>query len=498
MSYTLSVSNKTVWDFFAANPSLDFETCVLVLIDILSLTQKNAEATIQSATNARILGMLADNAAQMTELKRDVSNLKNDLYMKFMDIKKEYTEHIKHVILNSNSGMSDKLFAHIDKAATSMIDKTSILLTDIIPKSQSSHSNQIMQAIQSHNHDLLEETQRMFASKPSEEVLHSFLEQFETKTMHLFQTIQQPLISCVSSSEDRLSKTMLNIQEHTTTQEKMMENLYEFVNKTKYRNSTHKGTASEARLEEILNTLYPSCLIKNTTQIPNSGDYIMEERGDDKPRILFENKDYTLNVGCSEVEKFVRDIHAQKCHGVFVSQSSGIAGKKPFQIEIFTQSIAVYVHNCGYEPEKLKIAVDIIDSVSASLELYARRKVKGTSENVFSEETMDDINAEYTKFVENKLAVVETVKFHTKEMNRRIIAQLDEIRFPTLGSILGNKYGQYHETGEAKTAISASAALDVTNTGDTTIICPVCMSYRAKSLASLAAHKRACDKKKTK
>ena len=103
MSYTLSVNNKTVWDFFQANPSLDFETCVLVLIDILSITQKNAEATIQSATNARILGLLTENATQLNDLKRDISNLSSDLYLKFVDIKKEYIDHIKHVILNSNS-----------------------------------------------------------------------------------------------------------------------------------------------------------------------------------------------------------------------------------------------------------------------------------------------------------------------------------------------------------------------------------------------------------
>ena len=234
MSYILSVNNKTIWDFFNANPSLDFETCVLVLIDILSITQKNAEATIQSATNARILGLLTENANQISELKHDISALKNDLYLKFMDIKKEYTEHIKHVILNSNSVYSEKIVTHIDKATTSLLDKTNLLLTDIIPKSHSSYSQQIMQSIQAHNQDLLEETQRMFASKPSEEVLHTFLEQFENKTMQLFQTIQQPLLACVSTSEERLSKSMQNIHEQTSSQEKMMENLYEFINKTKY------------------------------------------------------------------------------------------------------------------------------------------------------------------------------------------------------------------------------------------------------------------------
>jgi hypothetical protein len=492
--YTLKINNKIIWDFFQANPGLDFETCVLILIDILSLTQKNAAATIQTATNARIISMLSENSANITEIKQDIAHLKTDLYVKFIDIKKEYTENIKHIILNSSSLYSDKLTTHIDKATASMIDKTNLLLTEIIPKTQGSYSQQIVKTINEHHQGLLDETQRILASKPSEDALRTFLSQFETKTTQLFQTIQQPLMTYVSASEDRLLKSMNTLQTQSSAQDKMLETLYEFLNKTKYRNSNHKGKASEGRLEDILNSLYPSCHIKNTSGIPNSGDLIMEERDGLKPRILFENKDYSTNVGTEEVDKFVRDIHTQKCHGVFISQSSGIVGKNPYQIEIFTNSVAVYVHHCNYEPEKIKMAVDIIDSINHSLELYARRQGNGnTPENVLSDATMDDINAEYTKFVQNKLAVIESIKFSSKEMCRRLTAQMDEIRFPTLGSILGNKYGHYHSTGEAK---SAAAAAEASADDSVSILCPLCLIYKAKNPTALASHRRGCAKKK--
>jgi hypothetical protein len=78
-------------------------------------------------------------------------------------------------------------------------------------------------------------------------------------------------------------------------------------------------------------------------------------------------------------------------------------------------------------------------------------------------------------------------------MNRRLITQMDEIRFPTLGSILGNKYGHYHSTGEAKSAAAAAAAVS----DDTvSLLCPLCLVFKAKNAVALAAHRRGCGKKK--
>jgi hypothetical protein len=489
--YTLKVCNRDIWHFFHSNPTLDFETCVLVLIDILNITQKNANATLQNAANARILSILNENTAQLSDLKKDISHITNDIFVKFVDIKKEYTENIRHIILNTNSLYSDKVTSHIDKTNNILIDKTNMLLTDIIPKSHVSYNQQITKSIQEHNQTLLDETARILSSKPSEDALRQFLSQFETKTTQLFQTIQQPLMTYISATEDRLIKSMSSIQEKTSAHDKILENLNEFLNKAKYRNSTHKGKNSENKLEDILNYLYPSSFIKNTSGTPNSGDFIMEEREGLKPRILFENKDYTANVNTDEVEKFIRDVHTQKCHGVFISQSTGIVGKRQYQIEIFGNSVLVYIHNCCYEPERVKIAVDIIDSISDSLDMYMRRQGDGSvHENILSDMTMEDINNEYSRFVQNKLAVIETVKFSTKELSRRIINQMDEIRFPTLATILGNKYGKYHGTSETKSTV----AIDESKNDVPTISCPSC-DYKAPSKRSLAAHRRGCLRK---
>ena len=64
-----------------------------------------------------------------------------------------------------------------------------------------------------------------------------------------------------------------------------------------------------------------------------------------------------------EVKKFIRDIEQQKCHGVFLSQNSGITSKQHFQIDMIGKNIAIYIHNVHYDSTLIKSAVDIIDNL---------------------------------------------------------------------------------------------------------------------------------------
>ena len=62
-----------------------------------------------------------------------------------------------------------------------------------------------------------------------------------------------------------------------------------------------------------------------------SCDFLLKR--ENKPTILFENKDYSRNANPEEVKKFIRDINERNQHGIFLSQNSGITTKHNFQIE---------------------------------------------------------------------------------------------------------------------------------------------------------------------
>lgn len=186
----------------------------------------------------------------------------------------------------------------------------------------------------------------------------------------------------------------------------------------------------------------------------------------DKPAILFENKDYKHNINKEEIAKFIVDVDNQNTHGIFLSQYSGIAFKQNYQIDIHKGKILVYVQNCEYSIDKIRIAVDIIDSLSLKLDdLF-----QDDNANTISKDLLDSINEEYQKYISQKESILMLLKDFTKKMT----AQIEDIKFPELDKYLSQKYAYVKNSFFA---------------------CDLCNNFNAPSKQSLSAHKRGCIKK---
>ena len=141
-------------------------------------------------------------------------------------------------------------------------------------------------------------------------------------------TLLQPLFSFINASEERINKNVISLKDATnnSAQDKIMNELSEFLGK--YKNSSYKGQFGENQLETVLNQLFPSAEVINSTGIKASCDFRINRTN--QPTILVETKNYDRNVTLDEVKKFIRDIEEQKCHGIFLSQHSGITSKQNF------------------------------------------------------------------------------------------------------------------------------------------------------------------------
>jgi hypothetical protein len=190
-----------------------------------------------------------------------------------------------------------------------------------------------------------------------------------------------------------------------------------------------------------------------------------------------ENKDYDDNVPKEEVAKFLRDVDAQGMSGIFLSQRSGIVHKQNFQIEINQGHVLVYVQYCGYDPDKVRIAVDIVDHVVAKLGDVAKLRDEAEEEDAadefISKEVLDNINVEYQKFVVQREGLVTSVK----EFQKKMTQQIDELQLPSLDKYLAPKFA----------AVRSAASRALT--------CEFCNAYCATSKQGLAAHKRGCKSK---
>ena len=444
------------------------------------------------------------------------NNLMNEINIKNEKCNSSLLDKTSIIINEINSNSLNKISSLIENSTIHLMDKTKIILNDIIPENQNRSNKQLQEDItrfstlisedikkimNNYEHsneninDILHKYQERinnntlsnsnlqekqdklfieistFLNKNKDDNISTFINNFDNKYSSLLQTIQQPILSTINSSEDRINTSLLSLndlsnKQHITTNT-LSEDFQSYLNKM--RNSSLKGQLSENQLNFVLTKMFPSADIIDTSKTTSSGDFIMKRENRDA--ILIENKDYNKNVSTEEIKKFIIDCDTQKSHGIFLSQNTGITSKSNYHIDIHKGHILVYVHNVEFIPEKIQVAVDIIDTLSAKLkELNLINNIDENDDNVISKEIMDDINNEYQKLIIQKENLSNTLN----EFQKKIKTQIDEIKIPSLEKYLLSKY--------ASTIQKAHT-------------CEFCDSYTTNTIKSLSAHKRACPKK---
>ena len=279
--------------------------------------------------------------------------------------------------------------------------------------------------------------------------------------------MQQPILNYITSSEERLSTNITQLKDNNQlnsfTQDKINEQLTDFLNKYNTNNSTHIGKLGEDKLCGVLNKIFPSSHIENTSTKSKHGDFILKRNN--MIDILFENKQYTANVPRDEVFKFIRDCDDNNYSGILVSNTSGIATKNNFQIDIHDKNILIYLHYANYNEDIIHTAVDILDYLSNAIS-----NIDPSTFNPLTDEQLLDINQEFQTFLNQK----ETVINYIRDTNKRLIQQILDIELPSLHKYLSSKF-------------ATTKTLDLK--------CNICNKFTGKNNKSLASHKKTCTSK---
>jgi hypothetical protein len=341
-------------------------------------------------------------------------------------------------------------------------------LNDVLPKNNSSVNSFIKENLKDLQDTIINDTYKLTERINNQEAQTVFLSTIENKFSNIIQNIQHPLYSTLNASEERLSNNINMIKETTNNsvalQNKLFGELEGFLGK--YKSSTHKGKLGEGELSSLLHSMYNTAEITNTSGIKASGDFIMKRT--DKPDIMIENKEYSYNIPKEEVSKFIRDIDTLNMSGVFISQHSGIAFKQNFQIDINKGNVLVYIQNCQYNAEYIRIAIDIIDNLSPKLnEFYTEDENCSISKDI-----LDDINNDYQSFIAQK----DSLQTVLRDFTKRMTTQIEELALPSLDRYLEPKYAYVK---------------------DRLFKCDLCNEFNGKSKQALSAHKRGCKKRQT-
>jgi len=473
----LTITNHKILKYFNDHKEIDPEVSFLLLIDILEKFGDNIIEKMGVSINKQILDCLNENSRTLTVINDNIgkinSEITNTLFIKMSEIKREYIEDTKTILSSNTYNINEKIETVLDKNNERLLDKTKLLLNDIIPKSNENLYTTLNEKINLFNQSLKDETQKIFKHISTDETnINQYFTKFEKDISTLFSSlqngIQQPLHMYITTSEERINKNISNITEMTKenigVQSKLYVEMNDFLNK--YRSPNYKGGFHENQLKTLLNKMFSNGEIIDSTGQTSCGDFILKRPN--KPNIMFENKHYAENVYNSEIVKFINDSENLKMHSIFLSQQSGIAGKSNYQIDYNHGCILVYVHNTDYCREKVQIAVDIIDNLS----LKINELTEDDESNFISKELLEEINRDYQQFALKK----DTLIGLTKEFSKKSLQNLEEMKLPSL-----DKY-----------FLSRFASTEKPNRLKNQYVCEICNVYICSTLKAMSAHKRGC------
>ena len=180
--------------------------------------------------------------------------------------------------------------------------------------------------------------------------------------------------------------------------------------------SSFKGAIGEGWLESLIEQSFPDDTIENTSKKTAESDYHM--RCQDGTMLLIESKFYGNIVGKGEIEKFKRDLVKTGFPiGIFISFTSGIVGKKRFDIERMNEhQMILYIPNASFEGSAIIWGVLLAKEWSKwMIETKLDKSKEQDLEDLH--EVFDSFHEVYQHFANMKLQILDTRNAVMKHMD---------------------------------------------------------------------------------
>lgn len=475
----LEIKNKRILTFYEKNSNIDFETMNLLLLDIIDQLQRSDSDGI-SSINSQILSHLNENNVMISNLNNSINDIKenintinsnvvNSMSLKMLDIKKEYIEDVKSII---NCNTIEKMGPLLEKNNDDLIQKTSSVIQTIIPKMDTMSYSQINDTLKTFQKSIIDDTS-MLLKNIDNNSMKDFIQNFEIKSSHMLHSLQQPIYSFISSSEERINTNINVLKDLTNLNQSKQLQMTSEINENMLKKSrppspqTYQNENTEENLVIALSQLYSTADFKIKKIDLNSASIFMKRPN--RSNILLYSIHEERNINQDEISCYTNIVDEYACSGIFVSQNSGIASKSNYNIEIANGNVNIFIHNVNNSSDKIKVAIDVIDILSQKIKQLHR----GDNDITIPKDVLDEINKDFQLFMSQK----ETLMNYIKESNKKILSQIDEMKFLSLDKYLSTKF----------TPTNSKQGLK----------CDLCKYFTANNLKALAAHKRGCIRKNT-
>ena len=187
----IKITDQAILAFYRENNNLDFVAMNHIFIDILKSLSSNLSNTINSTINSKVLSMVTDIH----------TNFKSDIIIKLGESKKEYIEDIKTILQNNSLTTNEKISSLIERNNDNLLAKTTLIVNDVIPKSQDKNYLQIENCVKTFCSSITQDTTKLLElNNKDDSRSDSIIKDIESQFTKMISTIQQPIFSFIQSS----------------------------------------------------------------------------------------------------------------------------------------------------------------------------------------------------------------------------------------------------------------------------------------------------------
>ena len=214
MEKTLTITNKKVLDFYNEHTNLNFENMNVLFVDILENLLRNTNPSLDSNVAASILDTMKSLQTQVNGIKDSVEKTHTDIgtmfTLKFVDFKRDYMEDMK-LILSSNA--SEKVAPIIKQYNDTLLDKTTIMINEIIPKNQDVLCKNIENIFDNLQQSINKDTNMLLKTSLTKDVLNDFTQSLDEKFSNTIINSQSMFNSMITSTEHRIDGKLTELKD---------------------------------------------------------------------------------------------------------------------------------------------------------------------------------------------------------------------------------------------------------------------------------------------
>ena len=466
------ITDKNVCSFYKEHPYVDVNSINRLCVELLNSALNNNNEIVTNNFHQKILSEISENNRVVSLLQDTMTSMKTDNLHSFItemtDIKDDYLEELKTMVITETT---DKITSIMEANNSNLLNKTVDVIRNIIPNLNTKQSEDINRSLYSFQKAIASDTQTLLKSVDTHS-LKEYMNNFELKSSLMLQNIQQPILCSITASEERITNNVKSIKDNITDTDEIHKTMFNSINSILTTDkpidkNTYKNSTTNYHFISVLTKSFGSADISSKIFGMNTPTTVMKRIR--KPDILLQNYELDTNVSSDEMASFINIISDENKCGILMSQYSGISNKNDFQIEFHNNNVIIFVHNSEYSNHKIEAAVNIIDHLYFKLQQFNKTGIN--DDFTIPKDILETINNEYQMFMTQKLAVIDVLK----ESQKKVISQIDEIKFPSLDKYLSGKY-----------------SAPIIKSG---LKCDICKYYSANNLKALAAHKRGCMRK---